>query len=211
MDGKGAGFDSCGATRQESIKIVQKGFLKLNQGLPELNEKIRLIRSREAILKRAAALHAILTATADYKSRLAACNSWVEENGVYEFLSQQEKMFLAKPSGYNARVLSERAEAQYALLYILGFYDTFNFFTQCPDDVALKMPRISSGESLDKKIEEVALLEEESIRVYLDALNLTWYSFSINPDLRHLGAFAIIQRRVAFSWVCSDRDWDSFY
>lgn len=206
MDGK--------EIRQSSIRVGEVLGFVVPEHLPLSGTPAARVRSRDEVVHRAGALHAVVAVA--FGLGPARALAWLAQNSADGSLTGDERRLLSLPhpvgSGL-ARSLETRIEALWALCWALGHVEELDFASYCGDDLAEMMPDLEVGEPLDGFAQRSRLRAPDEIAAMEDlAYCLDWAVVDARlrdqPEPGQVRGYVVRQRRHALSWLLCAEDWD---
>jgi hypothetical protein len=147
-----------------------------------------------------------------YSPRFQETLHWLHEEGLVEYLSENEKHYLDDGKLVKA-LFSSQAECEYVFAWILGYVKSLVWSDYCPDDLVHFFPDLKMNEHSERFRRGVNLREVDDVIAACDlAYNLHWAvtetKLNSDPVPGKVEEYVIVERRRAFEWVLSDCDWD---
>jgi hypothetical protein len=195
--------------REQSLASARRLGYEVNEGLPLLDDELRL-RSQESAVERFLCLHAAAACAYGF-DRLKA-KAWVDRESVYSSLTDDERRFIEHGEG-DAGPFRTRIEAMWALAWALGIAGAIDFGKGCPDSLATMLPDLREGES------SAAFRRRASFRSVLEISSAADLAYCLHwairqaeldrqPLIGKVEPYVIIERRHALDWLLSEDPWD---
>ena len=196
--------------RSMSLANAERLGYSTNRSLPLLDEGLRL-RSFGEITSRALCLFAAI-ATAYGFPKIQA-SDWLKANHLSESPSRKEAHHLGSVSKDYEPVLQSQIGGLWALAWMTGIADDFDFGRDSPPSLVSRFPDIKVGESTAGFLQKAALRNIDEIIAQCDlAYCLHWaIRDAMLRGMRPPGKIHpmyIVERRRAFEWALGDDDWD---
>lgn len=196
--------------RKKSLACAASLGFSINEFLPLLGEKI-YEKSAEQIANRLLCLHVVAACSYGF-NREEAC-SWIAQENLQNFLTEGEKIFLAKGVGEKEKYHFQ-IEGMWALSWSLGLVPRLDFSKGCESSFALLLPNLKISESSVVLRSKLVLRSFDSIFEQCDlAYCLHWAirqaQICSNAIPGKVQPYVIIERRRALEWLIGNEDWDN--
>jgi len=195
--------------RDESIAAARKLGVHRLATLPLLDANLEM-RALEESASRLLAMHPL--GGAAYGFDKAKAIAWLNQEGLYGYLTDSERRFLAEGIG-EPEPFQYQIEGMWALAWALGLARELDFAKDCDDRFALMFPSVKQHEST---AEFRSKLNPRPLDEVVSALDLAYcLHWAIRdaeihgkPPPGKLKPYVVIERRRAFEWLLSRDKWD---
>jgi hypothetical protein len=196
--------------RAESIQAAKKLGVEILPTLPLMDSGLE-VRDKNEMASRLLAMHAV--AASAYGFDRAKVTAWLNQEGLTDSLSKQEKQFAFEHTGESDR-FKMQIEAIWALAWAMGIVKELNFAKDCDDRFVAQLPNLKQSQSsadFRKRINPRPL--KEIVSACDLAYCLHWAIRQSEIDGKRLTGnlkpYVVIERRRALEWLLSKEEWDN--
>lgn len=195
--------------RSESLRRLAKAGIAIPATLPLIDDFS--IRPMPEILDRIVCLNAVAAVAHGFNKDLAA--AWLGREGVFDRLTDAERL-LFDSSAADMQGFKIQVEGLWALAWIAGIVDDFDFWQKCDPAFATMLPDIKTAESSSSLRSRARLREAGEIGAEADlAYCLHWAlrEAELNHEATPAGLipYIVVERRRALEWVIGNEGWES--
>ena len=191
-------------------EVRQLGY-PTSPSLPLLDPQLRL-RPEDEIAIRALTLHAVVAASYGFPKKGSV--AWLQQEGLTDSLTAEERAFLAAGSIGDAIRFQVQGECLWVFAWTLGKVQRLDFAQSAPNYLVTFYPDLKKGESSAGWREHARLRSEAEVFAACDlAYCLHWGINQSRIDGRTRSGpvkpYVIWERRRALEWALGQAQWDN--
>jgi len=195
--------------RDESIQVARRNGVAVPATLPLLDAGLGM-RSADETVSRILAMNAV-AATAYGFDKMKAI-SWLNQEAVTDWLSEQEKRFLFEGAGQSDR-FKVQVEGMWALAWAMGIASELNFAKDCDNRFVMMLPNLKQSQRTADFRKKASPRPLEQVIAACDLAYCFHWSIrqseiSGNRPPGNLKPYVVVERRRALEWLLSKEAWD---
>ena len=198
--------------RQRSLSIADSLGYRINENLPLLEERVTIAQSVQDIVHRMLAIYIVAAVAYGFDRKKAL--GWLTQNVSTRALTMKECRFLKEgegaPDGFKYQI-----EGLWAFFWSCSLVEDceFSFARRCPEDFALRLPDLNSGQKASevfrsskiRDIDEIVSMADLAYCVHWSVRDAELQGSRSTP----LPYYVVVERRRAFEWLLGGYDWEN--
>lgn len=195
--------------RKESLVIARELGYETNDGLPLLDDDIRVARTTEEVIDRTLCVNVTVAAAFGFDHDKGL--GWLRAEKIEGSLTFAERALLHGDKN-NVEAMKKRVESLYVLAWSLGFVEDVNFRSVCPPSLVRMFPNLKLGEGASHFRQRAKLVSDLAVVKKLDlAYCLHWAVVEAGLQRKsenRVPPYVLVERRRSLEWLVSSDDFE---